>query len=114
MTAHIYNLLAWSLKFLIFILTTSLVIDGNFATEFKHYEVARLFHLVRHGAVVIGAGEWVGPNTTNGYTYTKLSVESGSSKKGKMKLLFTDSGWLAWQRFRCNIDCKDDPENCIR
>jgi len=23
-------------------------------------------------------------------------------------------GWLAWERFRCNIDCENDPENCIR
>ena len=23
------------------------------------------------------------------------------------------SGWLAWERFRCNTDCHDDPENCI-
>ena len=23
-------------------------------------------------------------------------------------------GWLSWERFRCNIDCKDDPDNCIR
>jgi len=22
-------------------------------------------------------------------------------------------GWLAWERFRCNIDCVNDPENCI-
>jgi len=22
-------------------------------------------------------------------------------------------GWLAWQRFRCNIDCLNDPDNCI-
>ncbi|XP_074618433.1 alpha-N-acetylgalactosaminidase-like [Acropora palmata] len=22
-------------------------------------------------------------------------------------------GWMAWERFRCNINCKDDPENCI-
>ncbi|XP_054844640.1 alpha-N-acetylgalactosaminidase isoform X2 [Eublepharis macularius] len=22
-------------------------------------------------------------------------------------------GWLAWERFRCNIDCKKDPQNCI-
>ncbi|GAU97106.1 hypothetical protein RvY_08459 [Ramazzottius varieornatus] len=22
-------------------------------------------------------------------------------------------GWLAWERFRCNIDCENDPENCI-
>jgi len=23
-------------------------------------------------------------------------------------------GWLAWERFRCNIDCDADPRNCIR
>ena len=23
-------------------------------------------------------------------------------------------GWMAWERFRCDIDCTDDPENCIR
>ena len=23
-------------------------------------------------------------------------------------------GWLAWERFRCNTDCVNDPENCIR
>ncbi|XP_041360076.1 alpha-N-acetylgalactosaminidase-like [Gigantopelta aegis] len=23
-------------------------------------------------------------------------------------------GWMSWQRFRCNIDCDVDPENCIR
>lgn len=23
-------------------------------------------------------------------------------------------GWLSWERFRCNIDCDNDPENCIR
>ena len=23
------------------------------------------------------------------------------------------SGWLAWERFRCNTDCLNDPENCI-
>ncbi|KAK3593552.1 hypothetical protein CHS0354_018637 [Potamilus streckersoni] len=22
-------------------------------------------------------------------------------------------GWLSWQRFRCNTDCKEDPYNCI-
>jgi len=22
-------------------------------------------------------------------------------------------GWMTWERFRCNTDCKDDPENCI-
>lgn len=23
-------------------------------------------------------------------------------------------GWLAWERFRCDIDCDNDPNNCIR
>lgn len=23
-------------------------------------------------------------------------------------------GWMDWERFRCNIDCNKDPENCIR
>lgn len=23
-------------------------------------------------------------------------------------------GWLAWERFRCNTDCVNDPHNCIR
>ncbi|XP_051493009.1 alpha-N-acetylgalactosaminidase [Apus apus] len=22
-------------------------------------------------------------------------------------------GWLAWERFRCNVDCQTDPRNCI-
>ena len=22
-------------------------------------------------------------------------------------------GWLSWQRFRCNLDCKTDPDDCI-
>lgn len=22
-------------------------------------------------------------------------------------------GWMAWERFRCNVDCKNDPHNCI-
>ena len=22
-------------------------------------------------------------------------------------------GWMDWERFRCNIDCKADPKNCI-
>ena len=22
-------------------------------------------------------------------------------------------GWLAWERFRCNTDCFNDPHNCI-
>ncbi|XP_068689821.1 alpha-N-acetylgalactosaminidase-like, partial [Montipora foliosa] len=27
--------------------------------------------------------------------------------------LIPPMGWMAWERFRCNINCKEDPENCI-
>ena len=23
-------------------------------------------------------------------------------------------GWLSWERYRCNTDCDNDPDNCIR
>lgn len=23
-------------------------------------------------------------------------------------------GWLSWERYRCNTDCENDPDNCIR
>lgn len=23
-------------------------------------------------------------------------------------------GWMAWQRYRCNVDCDNYPEDCIR
>jgi len=22
-------------------------------------------------------------------------------------------GWLSWERFECNTDCENDPDNCI-
>ncbi|XP_078388251.1 alpha-N-acetylgalactosaminidase-like [Cetorhinus maximus] len=35
-----------------------------------------------------------------------LSLDNGLMKTPPM-------GWLAWERFRCNVDCETDPENCI-
>lgn len=35
------------------------------------------------------------------------SLENGLARTPPM-------GWLAWERFRCNTDCKNDPDNCIR
>ena len=29
-------------------------------------------------------------------------------------LMIPPMGWMAWERFRCDVDCQDDPENCIR
>lgn len=23
-------------------------------------------------------------------------------------------GWMSWERFRCDTDCRDDHKNCIR
>ena len=28
-------------------------------------------------------------------------------------LMITILGWLAWERFRCNVDCKTFPDTCI-
>jgi alpha-N-acetylgalactosaminidase len=36
-----------------------------------------------------------------------VALENGLARTPPM-------GWLAWERFRCNTDCKNDPENCIR
>ncbi|KAK3914539.1 Alpha-N-acetylgalactosaminidase [Frankliniella fusca] len=35
-----------------------------------------------------------------------LALENGLARTPPM-------GWLAWERFRCNTDCKNDPDNCI-
>jgi len=37
---------------------------------------------------------------------TSIALENGLARTPPM-------GWLAWERFRCNTDCKNDPENCI-
>ncbi len=34
------------------------------------------------------------------------SLENGLARTPPM-------GWLAWERFRCNTDCVNDPEHCI-
>ena len=36
-----------------------------------------------------------------------FALDNGLSKTPPM-------GWMTWERFRCNTDCKDDPANCIR
>uniref|UniRef100_A0A6M2DWE2 Alpha-galactosidase n=1 Tax=Xenopsylla cheopis TaxID=163159 RepID=A0A6M2DWE2_XENCH len=35
-----------------------------------------------------------------------LALENGLARTPPM-------GWLAWERFRCNVDCDNDPDNCI-
>ncbi|XP_036395216.1 alpha-N-acetylgalactosaminidase-like [Megalops cyprinoides] len=37
---------------------------------------------------------------------TTFALDNGLMKTPPM-------GWLAWERFRCDIDCRHDPKNCI-
>jgi alpha-N-acetylgalactosaminidase len=39
-------------------------------------------------------------------TNAAIALENGLARTPPM-------GWLAWERFRCNTDCKNDPDNCI-
>ena len=36
-----------------------------------------------------------------------LSLENGLARTPPM-------GWMSWERFRCNTDCVNYPEDCIR
>jgi len=38
--------------------------------------------------------------------HTAAALDNGLAKTPPM-------GWLNWERYRCNIDCKNDPNNCI-
>eukprot|EP00117_Sycon_ciliatum_P038170 scpid76394/ scgid28418/ Alpha-N-acetylgalactosaminidase; Alpha-galactosidase B len=40
------------------------------------------------------------------FTGLAVSLNNGLARTPPM-------GWLAWERFRCDLDCKDDPDNCI-
>lgn len=40
-----------------------------------------------------------------------LAAHSSSLDNGLMRT--PPMGWVSWQRFRCNTDCRDDPDNCI-
>ncbi|KAF7666556.1 hypothetical protein LDENG_00101500 [Lucifuga dentata] len=40
-----------------------------------------------------------------------LSVPTFALDNGLM--MTPPMGWLAWERYRCNIDCESDPKNCI-
>ncbi|XP_073994860.1 alpha-N-acetylgalactosaminidase isoform X2 [Rhodnius prolixus] len=46
--------------------------------------------------------------------YAVVVILAGSSYGLNNGLVRTPPmGWLAWERFRCNTDCKNDPDNCI-
>ncbi|KAJ8290916.1 hypothetical protein GJAV_G00019160 [Gymnothorax javanicus] len=40
------------------------------------------------------------------FSSASLALDNGLMRTPPM-------GWLAWERFRCNIDCTNDPKNCI-
>jgi len=40
-------------------------------------------------------------------SHMAVSLDNGLARTPPM-------GWMAWERFRCNVNCKDDPDNCIR
>ncbi|KAL2084849.1 hypothetical protein ACEWY4_020367 [Coilia grayii] len=40
------------------------------------------------------------------FTAVASALENGLMRTPPM-------GWMAWERFRCNVDCENDPKNCI-
>eukprot|EP00096_Caligus_rogercresseyi_P009070 TRINITY_DN3015_c0_g1_i1.p1 TRINITY_DN3015_c0_g1~~TRINITY_DN3015_c0_g1_i1.p1 ORF type:complete len:460 (-),score=25.85 TRINITY_DN3015_c0_g1_i1:338-1717(-) len=45
-------------------------------------------------------------STLSLHSLSVLALDNGLARTPPM-------GWMSWQRFRCNTNCKDDPENCI-
>ncbi|XP_068938077.1 alpha-N-acetylgalactosaminidase [Petaurus breviceps papuanus] len=44
-------------------------------------------------------------------TLLAMAVQVFTLENGLMRT--PPMGWLAWERYRCNIDCEGDPDNCI-
>ncbi|KAA0720854.1 Alpha-N-acetylgalactosaminidase [Triplophysa tibetana] len=40
------------------------------------------------------------------FSLSAFSLDNGQMRTPPM-------GWLAWERYRCDIDCQNDPQNCI-
>jgi len=49
---------------------------------------------------------WVSALTILSVSQLASGLENGLARTPPM-------GWLAWERFRCNTDCANDPHNCI-
>lgn len=45
-------------------------------------------------------------------TWLALVVKVFSLENGLMRT--PPMGWLAWERYRCNVNCEEDPDNCVR
>ncbi|XP_072452402.1 alpha-N-acetylgalactosaminidase [Notamacropus eugenii] len=44
-------------------------------------------------------------------TWLALVVQVLSLENGLMRT--PPMGWLAWERYRCNVNCEEDPDNCV-
>lgn len=55
----------------------------------------------------MAAFQWITALTVFQLLTNGFCLENGLARTPPM-------GWLAWERFRCNTDCKNDPDNCIR
>ena len=51
--------------------------------------------------------------TFNNYKLSNLLFDIWYRVHDSFSILFA-VGWMVWERFRCNVDCQKDPENCIR
>ncbi|XP_029347375.1 alpha-N-acetylgalactosaminidase-like [Acyrthosiphon pisum] len=54
----------------------------------------------------MAAFQWITALTVFQLLTSSFCLENGLARTPPM-------GWLAWERFRCNTDCKNDPDNCI-
>lgn len=54
----------------------------------------------------MAAYQWITALTVFQMLTSSFCLENGLARTPPM-------GWLAWERFRCNTDCKNDPDNCI-
>ncbi|XP_015377404.1 PREDICTED: alpha-N-acetylgalactosaminidase-like, partial [Diuraphis noxia] len=54
----------------------------------------------------MAAFQWITALTVCQLLTSSFCLENGLARTPPM-------GWLAWERFRCNTDCKNDPDNCI-
>ncbi|XP_061668003.1 alpha-N-acetylgalactosaminidase [Syngnathoides biaculeatus] len=50
---------------------------------------------------------WTAAVLVSGFIVAAETLDNGLMRTPPM-------GWLAWERFRCNVDCEHDPKNCIR
>lgn len=58
-----------------------------------------------------GIGSWAALALALALLWLPLSRPAGALENGLART--PPMGWLAWQRFTCQTDCEEEPENCI-